>query len=65
MVSHLHDGSLTTVTAEDIPVIIDELKRLRGFFEGKPDFAQIVGRIDGILTAFATTDATECEYDFG
>jgi hypothetical protein len=65
LVSRLHDGSLTSVDTGQIPVIVDELKRLRAAVAGRQDYVRIIGRIDQILKTFETTDSAECEYDFG
>lgn len=65
LVPHLHDGTFTTVRAEDIPAIIAELRRLRVFVVDKPDAAWIAERIGPILAAFERPDSADSEYDFG
>ncbi|MDB6112834.1 MAG: hypothetical protein JWR69_4584 [Pedosphaera sp.] len=65
LVSRLQDGSLTTVETEQIPVIVDELKRLRASVVDRQEYVGIIARIDGILQTFETTDSAESEYDFG
>lgn len=58
-------GALTTIPLELVPRIVDEVERLRGWAAGQPDGEYLADRCSGILAAFARTDATGCEYDFG
>jgi hypothetical protein len=58
-------GALTAVPQELVPRIIAELERLRGWAVAKPDGEYLAERCTGILAAFARTNPTTCEYEFG
>jgi hypothetical protein len=63
-VSHFHDGALTSVRPEDLPVIVEELTRLRTWVVGHGS-AHWLQRIDGILRPLRTRDPMTYEFDFG
>lgn len=65
LVPHLHDGTFTMLENEDIPKILDELRRLREYVADKEELAWIAERIDDIVATFNATDPAEWEYDFG
>jgi hypothetical protein len=65
LVPHLHDGTFTVLAKEDIPKILEELRRLREYVVVKPELASIAERIDNIVATFRSTDPAEWEYDFG
>lgn len=64
-VAHFHDGSLTTVSTDDVQLIVAELQRLRAWGTASEGSAHMVERIDGILRSLQETASERCEYDFG
>jgi choline dehydrogenase-like flavoprotein len=58
-------GALTTVPPELVPQIIAEVERLRGWARAQASGEYLADRCSDILAAFARTDPTGCEYDFG
>lgn len=58
-------GALTTVPDELVPEIIRELRLLLAEAEVASETAWIAERVRNVLAAFAETNPTEWEYDFG
>lgn len=64
LVPEFPGGALTTVPAEFVPRIVDELDRLRQWAAGNvgdPYAGYLVDRCDGLLRAFARTDPAACD----
>ena len=64
-VAHFHDGSLTTVSTDDVQFIVADLQRLRAWATASEASAHKVERIDGILRSLQETASEGCEHDFG
>ena len=58
-------GALTTVPANLLPTITDELTLMRSALNNDRDRAWIVEQIDAILAAFRETSPDEWEYSIG
>lgn len=58
-------GALTRVPVELVPQIISEVIILCDWAHKQPNRESLAERSSGILAAFARTDPSQCEYDFG
>ena len=65
LVALFDGGALTTVPPELVPQIIAEVTCLQQWAPNQPNGEYLVERCTDILAAFARTDPTVCEYNFG
>ncbi|PHJ60932.1 hypothetical protein VF14_15865 [Nostoc linckia z18] len=65
LISHFHDGSLSVVSVEDVPKIVEELICLHSYTLKQKKLAFMSERIERIIQVFQTTDTTSYKYDFG
>jgi hypothetical protein len=65
LVALFDGGALTSVPAELVPRIIEEVERLRDWVAAQPGCGFVAERCTDILKALERTDPTVCDYDFG